>query len=106
MEDGHSCPSHGHETRSKHWLLDLDSRSIMRSCLVNISDMNVQATGIAALDRVATTRPVTTSHFGFGHNALNFRGRTPRLRFDRMSSSESFTTIHGSEASGEAAMPR
>ena len=53
MEDGHSCPSHGHETRSKHWLLDLDSRSIMRSCVVNISDMNVQATEIAAMDGIA-----------------------------------------------------
>ncbi len=58
----------------------------MRPCLVNISDMNVQATGIAALHRVATTLPVSgSSHSGFGHNALNFRGRTPRLRFDRMS---------------------
>ena len=65
--------------------------------MANVSDMNVQATGIAASDRVATTRPVSGScHSGFGHNALNFRGRTPQLRF----------TIDWSEASGEAAMPR
>ena len=52
----------------------------MQPCLVNISDMNVQATGIAALHRVATTLPVSgSSHSGFGHNALNFRGRTSRL---------------------------
>ena len=24
------------------------------------------------------------SHSGFGHNAINFRGTTPRLRFDTM----------------------
>ncbi len=54
MQDGHSCPSHGHKIRSKRWLFDLDSRSLMRPCLVNISDMNVQATGIAALHQVAT----------------------------------------------------
>jgi len=28
-------------------------------------------------------------HSGFGHHALNFHGRMPRLRFDTMSSSES-----------------
>ena len=76
------------------WSLNLDSSSIMRSCLVNISDMNVQATGIAALDRAAITRPDSdSSHSEFCHNAFNFGGWTPRLRFDRMSSSESFTTI-------------
>ena len=73
--------------------------------MANISDMNVQATGIAAMDRASGTRPVSISHSGFGHNALNFRGRTPRLRFDRMSTSAT-TTIHRSELSGEAAMPR
>ena len=73
--------------------------------MANISDMNVQATGIAAMDRASGTRPVSISHSGFGHNALNFRGRTPRLRFDRMSPSAT-TTIHRSEASGDAAMPR
>ena len=44
------------------------------------------------------------SHSGFGQNAINFRGRTPRLRFDRMSPGAT-TTINRSEASGEAAMP-
>ena len=57
--------------------------------MANISDMNVQGTGIAAMDRASGTRPVSISHSGFGHNALNFHGRMPRLRFDRMSSSES-----------------
>jgi len=57
--------------------------------MARISDMNVQATGIAAMDRVSGTRPVSISHSGFGHSALNFHGRMPRLRFDRMSSSES-----------------
>jgi len=54
--------------------------------MANISDMNVQATGIAAMDRASETRPVSISDSGFGHNALNFHGRMPRLRFDRMSS--------------------
>ncbi len=45
MQDGHSCPSHDHETRSKQKLLYPGSRSILRTCLVQISDMNVQATG-------------------------------------------------------------
>ena len=44
MQDGHSCPSHDHERRSKQILLYIDNRSITRSCLVNLSDMNVQAT--------------------------------------------------------------
>jgi len=44
-------------------------------------------------------------HSGFGHHALNFRGRTPRLRFDTMSS-RATTKINGYEANGEAAMPR
>ena len=66
-QDGHSCPSHGHETRSKRKLLYLDNRSIMRPCSVNISDMNVQSPEIAALDRAAITRPVSISrHSGFG----------------------------------------
>ena len=54
--------------------------------MANISDMNVQATGIAALDRASGTRPVSISHSGSGHNALNFRGRTLGLRFDRIRS--------------------
>ena len=44
-------------------------------------------------------------HSGFGHHAINFRGRTLRPRFDTMSS-RATTKIHRSEASGEAAMPR
>ena len=56
MQDGHSCPSLGHETLPKRRLLWLDSRSIMRRSLANFSDMNVQATGIAATN---------TSHFCF-----------------------------------------
>ena len=46
------------------------------------------------MDRASGTRPVSILHSGFGHNALNFHGRMPRLRFDRMSSSESPLTIH------------
>jgi len=57
------------------------------------------------MDRASGTRPVSISNSGFGHNALNFPGRTPRLRFDRMSPSAT-TTVHRSEASGEAVMPR
>lgn len=48
MQDRHSCSSHGHETQSKRILLSQGIRSRMRRCLVNFSDMNVQATGIAA----------------------------------------------------------
>ena len=48
MEDGHSCPSDGQKTRSKQRLLCNDSRSTMRQFLAKTSDMNVQATGIAA----------------------------------------------------------
>ena len=74
------------------------------SCLVpKPSDHWHRASGADGLplSSLLTVNP----HSGFGHNALNFRGRTPRLRFDRMSSSAT-TTIHRSEASGEAAMPR
>ena len=44
VSDGHSCPSHGHENLSKRRLLCRDSRSTMRWCLANVSDMNAQAT--------------------------------------------------------------
>ena len=37
--------------------------------MANISDINVQATGIAAMDRASGTRPVSISHSGFAHNA-------------------------------------
>ncbi len=76
MQDGHSYPSPGHKTRSKRWLFDLDSRSIMRPCLVNISDMNVQATGIAVLHRVATTLPVSGSSHSVGSHETR-----PRCHF-------------------------
>ena len=42
-------------------------------------------------------------HSGFGNHAINFHGRTPRLRFDR-TSSRATTTIHWSEASGDASL--
>gem|GEM_PF-4032673 len=58
------------------------------------------------MDRASGTWRVSISHSGFGHNALNFHRRMPRLRFDTMSSSESHLTIHRSEVSGEAVMPR
>ncbi len=59
MQDGHSCPSHHHETLPKRRLLWLDSRWTRWRCLVNISDMNVQATGVAGLDRaIAIDNPM------------------------------------------------
>ncbi len=42
-------------------------------------------------------------HFnsGFGHHALNFRGRTPRLRFDRMSSRHASVSAERIAKSGD-----
>ncbi len=45
MQDGHSCPSHGHHARSQQRISCLDNRSTLRRCVVNILDMNVQTTG-------------------------------------------------------------
>ena len=87
----HSFPildSHRYAYRSKHvadescFVCDggtIESRmDIHVRRMANISDMNVQATRIAAMDRASETRLVSTSHSGFGHNALNFHGRMPR----------------------------
>jgi len=37
--------------------------------MARISDMNVQATGIAAVDRASATWLVSRSHSGFGRDA-------------------------------------
>ncbi len=43
QQDGHSCPSHDHENLPKRRLSCCDSRSTMRWCAGNLSDMNAQA---------------------------------------------------------------
>jgi len=70
--------------------------------MAKISDMNVQGTGIAAMDLASETRPVSISHSGFGHNALNFHGRMPRLRFDRMLSQLLQTLVLSTMLDGSA----
>ena len=44
LQDGDSSPSHSRETFSKRRLLGIESFPAMDRCLVNVSDMDVQAT--------------------------------------------------------------
>lgn len=62
--------SQDHETRSKRKFLFLASRTIMRRCLTNISDMNVEAAGLYHRPPVAADHPLWETRGTCGYCGL------------------------------------
>ena len=73
----------------------------MRSWLVNISDMNVQGTGFAAMDRIRGDEGVTRTSFG-GGEPLRLDGDTviQILRFASPRCSDVNVVFRGPDKSG------